>query len=104
MEIHVRPAAPPELRDWDDFKAFKVVAHGFGSGAELHRALGEVGRTAADDGHVFVRVEWLQEHAKSAPDPADWRRRLGEMFDTAARHGWLDEAGQIRAHIEQRDE
>jgi SOS response regulatory protein OraA/RecX len=103
VEIHLRPEAPAELRDADDFRAFKVVAHGFRSPARLRRALDEVGR-AVHDGHVFVRAEWLHAHAEDAPDPADWRRRLDEMIKVAARHGWLDDAGRIRAHVEQRDD
>lgn len=102
MEIHVQPAAPAELRDIDEFRAFKVVAHGFGSAADLGHGLSALGRPADGD-HVFIRVEWLREQAANATDPLDWLRRLDGMLDLAARHGWLDEADGVRAHVEHRD-
>jgi hypothetical protein len=99
MEVHLW-RADATLHEPEDFRTFKVVAHGFTSTAELHQRLGALGRAAEDSDHVFVEAGWLAEHARDAADPREWRRRFEEMKALAARHGWVDAAGRIRAHVE----
>ena len=100
MEIHVWQDGVTTLQERDDFRAFKVVSHGFATTAELRERLEALGRADDDGAHVFVSVSWLANHAGDVPDPEDWQRRLREMRALAARHGWVDSAGLIRAHVE----
>jgi hypothetical protein len=104
MEIHLWRDGASALRKPDDFRAFKVVAHGFTTAAELQDRLAGLGRADKDGEHVFIEAPWLAGHASNAPDPEDWRRRLEEMAALAARHGWVDAAGRIRAHVEWADD
>ena len=77
-------AVPPAitLEDPDDFTAFKIAtrgAHGFVDPAEIERLAG----ARADDG--------------------EWREGLAKMVTYAASHGWTDESGALRAHVEHED-
>lgn len=100
VEIHVWQEGRTTLQELEDFRAFKVVAHGFASAGELQERLGGLGHADEDGQHVFVPLPWLAGHAGDAPDPEEWRRQLDDMAALAARHGWVDSAGRIRAHVE----
>jgi hypothetical protein len=81
MYLHVDPTQVPpvvEVRDSDDFTAFKVVI--------------EVPE------HAWIAPGALTELAGRAGD--EWRRNLAGMLAYAASKGWCDEAGRVRAHIE----
>jgi hypothetical protein len=79
MEFHA-DLTVTELRGADDFAAFKVVAsrpsHVWISPAEIERLAGD----------------W-------AADPS-WREGLERMLAYAREHGWVDERGAVRAHVE----
>lgn len=84
------------LRDPDDFKAFAVRVVGDGPASA---ALAELGRTDGDD-HVYVDPAVLLRLAGERGEEAGWRESLDEMIAFAAKHGWVDDAGFIRAHVE----
>ncbi|MFT3865123.1 MAG: hypothetical protein QM729_12680 [Solirubrobacterales bacterium] len=90
-------AGAPTLHEPDDFKGFSVLLEGEGPAAA---ALARLGRVADDGEHVFVDPQVLRELAGDrAADPA-WSASLEGMIGFAAEHGWVDEAGFIRAHVE----
>lgn len=99
MHIHVDPSTSPariELVEPDDFRAFDVVLAGSGPRQE---ALAQLGSVAADGEHVFVEPVRLRELAGERGADVEWQAGLEKMTEFAAEHGWVDEAGRIRAHV-----
>ena len=81
IEVDVRRVPPViTLIAPDDFKSFKVVIR--------------------LDEHTFVAPTLLAELAGDRADDPAWRSNLEGMLAYAADHGWLDEAGNVRAHVE----
>jgi hypothetical protein len=79
MELHASLTLT-ELRDPTDFGSLKVVA--------------------SQPSHVWVTREDLASLAGGVADDPAWREGLEKMFEYAASHGWLDENGAVRAHVE----
>lgn len=71
---------PPsvELLERDDFKSLKAVV--------------------AVPAHTWLAPSVLLDLVPDAD--ATWRERLEEMVSFARAHGWTDESGRIRAHVE----
>jgi len=87
-------AGAATLEDADNFRAFNVKTDL--NTSEQLAALKGVGRL--DGGHVWVDPAWLRAHGR--PGDAEWLSGLAKMLDYAKSAGWVDEAGGIRAHIE----
>lgn len=100
MRIDVTPGGEEEvaLHDPEDFKAFSVLIEGDGPAGE---ALAGLGRVDDDREHVHVDPEVLLRLAGDRANDPSWRESLDAMIAFAAKHGWVDESGFIRAHIEQ---
>ena len=82
MYLHIdHTEVPPavEVREPDDFTAFKVVV--------------EVPE------HAWVAPDVLTALAGRGDDDA-WRQNLAGMLAYAASKGWCDDAGRVRAHVE----
>ena len=93
MIVRIDPSRPPSLEEADNFRAFKVAC---ASPREACAAgFAEVGRLEGD--HLWVDAEWLKAHG---PDDDAWRGGLDKMVDYATSAGWVDDAGAVRAHIE----
>lgn len=69
-----------ELREPGDFGSLKVVA--------------------SQPSHVWVTREELAGLAGERAEDPSWQEGLEKMFDYAASHGWLNEDGAVRAHVE----
>jgi len=81
------------LDDPDDFKGFKVVVEtGDGSG------LFAVGRLAHRD-TAWIQADAVRRLAGDAVTP-EWESGFAAMLDYAKTKGWLDDAGDIQAHVE----
>lgn len=93
MIIHVDASNPPSLGDAENFRAFKVECASDRN--DCTDAFAEVGRLDGD--HLWVDPAWLCSHGRR---DADWAAGLQKMIDYAASAGWVDQAGAIRAHIE----
>ena len=99
MHIHLDLSAAPaqaELVEADDFRAFDVVVKGSG---EREAGLSQLGPVAEDGEHVFVEPERLKQLAGERATDPEWLAGLEKMTAFAAEHGWVDEAGRIRAHV-----
>jgi hypothetical protein len=97
MFIHVTRDLQVALGEAQDFKRFKLVIDaGRDDIGKIKAALAPVA-TLADDGHAWVREEWLRQR-----DPnAAWQEGLTAMIGVAKKYGWVDEqAKTIRAHVE----
>lgn len=81
VEIDLAVVPPGiDLREADDFTAFKVVV-----------------KRARDAG---VPVSTLRELAGERADDAEWEGKLDRMLAYAASHKWIRDDGSIRAHVE----
>ena len=85
-----------KLADPDNFRGFAVQLQGDGAAAE--DAFSTLGR--GDGDHVFVDVDALRDLAGERAEDLAWTDSLSQMVAYAGAHGWLDESGRIRAHIE----
>jgi hypothetical protein len=97
VDLETSPAGL-ELLEPDDFKGFKVVTAGGPSG--LGEALAPIGELTDDAEHAFLRPEAVQELPGAPTDDEEWRQGFAAMVDYAAGHGWTDESGAVRAHVE----
>jgi hypothetical protein len=87
----------PTLRNPHDFKAFSVMVEGDGPATT---SLARLGRVADDGEHVFVDPSVLRRLAGDRAEDPEWVASLEGMIGFAAEHGWVDEEGFIRAHVE----
>lgn len=95
MEIHVfSETNRMELRQPEDFASFKLVAH---TEASI-RSIPVDWET--DTGHVMVPLPALRALAGPRSEDPEWRDGLARMLAYASAHGWTDEVGAVRAHIE----
>ena len=85
-----------EIQDLDDFGSFKVVANG--PEDCFPEASSRLGRLEGD--HVFVDVEVLLHFAADRSSDPLWKEQFDEMANYAQSHGWTDDLGRIRAHVE----
>jgi hypothetical protein len=97
MLIRLAPGRAAALEAPEDFKRFKLVASPGLAGAALGQALGEAGRLEGE--HAWIAPAWLQR-ASGLGQRAEWLEGFNRMMEFAAKHGWVNEQGEIRAHIE----
>jgi hypothetical protein len=100
MQIILGPG-DPELVEPDDFKDFRVVAHGAPDATSLTASAAWIGRAEGAE-HVFVTVPALCRMAGGRATDSGWRANLERMLDFAQQHGWVDARGAVRAHVEWR--
>lgn len=81
----------------EDMKRFKLVVAGGAEGPALQQALGAAGRL--DGEHVWVSPTWLAQASGRGGD-AGWLEEFGRMVSFAGKQGWMNDAGEIRAHID----
>jgi hypothetical protein len=90
--------AGPELREPDVFTELKLVVAGAADLEAAGREAARVGRT--DDGHVFVEPALLRRLAAERAGDVGWSEQFEGMVEYASAKGWIDDAGNVRAHIE----
>ena len=98
LDLSRKPAVL-ELREPDDFTAFKLVV--IGEAAGLADAIVPVGRLA-DPEHAYLRPDAIVALRGAGAGEAGWRERFDGMLAYAAAKGWADERGDFRAHVEHR--
>jgi hypothetical protein len=87
------------LQEPDDFRGFKVVAHGLGPD-ELADALRHVGRMAGE-GDAFIDISAVKRLAAERSQRPDWMASFNGMIEYAKTRGWTSPEGDaIRAHCE----
>jgi len=97
MRLILATGCAPRLEGAADFKRFSLRLD-LVSGHDLHTALAPVGEPAGDS-HAWVRPEALRALSPHAGQIA-WEEGFAAMVRFAAQHGWTDDQGRIRAHIE----
>lgn len=100
MIIAVTASGAVELRDPDNFRAFKIVDE-MGKGPErLSTALAGLARTEPDGKSAWVQTSGIARLLPAPPTPG-WQAAFDGMLAFARKHGWVDDAaGTVRAHVE----
>jgi len=96
MQMYLSNAGAITLREPQDFRRLEVLVDPQPS-ERLEYAIARVGRREGDQ-HLRLSPCVLRFLSQHAGDPA-WEAGFNSMVDYAARHGWVDAQGQIRAHI-----
>ncbi|AYD65707.1 flavin reductase family protein [Achromobacter sp. LC458] len=96
MQIYLSNAGAITLRHPSDFRRLDVLADPQPRD-RLEHAIARVGRRE-DERHVRLSPSVLRFLSQHAGDPK-WEADFSAMVDYAARHGWVDERGDIRAHM-----
>lgn len=95
MQIKVSTGKAAELLSPEDFRRFSVIAE-----RAAQTELAALGRVEGD--HVWIAPAKVGQLA-GASRTAEWDNAFTGMIGFAAKHGWVDEAGHVRAHIEYAD-
>lgn len=99
IDLWAAPAAV-QLVEPDDFGAFKILARGAATSRDrFEHAVKRFGYMT-EDGHVFVDVGAVRSLAGERARERDWLGSFHEMLELARAHGWTDDAGAIRAHVQ----
>lgn len=94
-------AAELELCDADNFREFKVAADGDRDVKRLAAAITPIGRMDGED-HVWLAPGGVAALPGAPSDPG-WEKSFAGMVEYARDHGWVDERGAVRAHVEWRE-
>lgn len=97
MRIVLTSAGPPRLEGPADFKRFSLAV-----APQLMTDPRAAVAPVADldeGGHAWVRPDAVRAISPMA-GRSDWETGFAAMMDFAAKHGWIDDQGRIRAHIE----
>lgn len=101
MRIVLAPGAVPKLEEASDFRRFSIELAGDQPAAQ-GQALAALLAPVADldeTGHGWVRPDAVRALTPLSGN-ADWQDGFAAMIGFAARHGWIDAQGRIRAHVE----
>ncbi|NSX05499.1 flavin reductase family protein [Cupriavidus gilardii] len=96
MRIHLTNAGAITLRDPADFKRLDVVVDPQPP-ERLAHAIARIGRRE-DEAHVRLSPSVLRFLSGHAGEP-EWEAGFSAMLGYAASHGWVDERGDVRAHL-----
>ncbi len=97
MRIILTAGAAPRLEGAADFKRFSLVLDPM-LDADRRAAVAPVAELDDAD-HAWVRPDAIRAMSPLAGRP-DWEEGFARMIGFAAKHGWIDMQGRIRAHIE----
>ncbi len=100
MRIHLTNAGAITLRDPADFRRLDVLVDPQPQD-RLEQAIARVGRRE-DENHIRLAAPILRFLSGQAGDPG-WEAGFAKMVDYAAKAGWVDTDGHIRAHITRND-
>ena len=90
-----------ELCDADNFREFKLVAEGDRDADRLATAITTIGRMDGSD-HVWLDPDGVAALPGARTSDAAWAKSFAGMVEYARDHGWVDEGGAVRAHVEWR--
>ncbi|MBN9428175.1 MAG: flavin reductase [Burkholderiales bacterium] len=96
MRLHLTNSGAIALRDAKDFRRLDVLIDAQ-SEDQLNRSIARIGRRE-DEQHVRLAPAILRFLSSHAGEP-DWEAGFTKMIDYATRAGWVDERGEVRAHI-----
>jgi hypothetical protein len=99
MRLVVSKEGTVSLLEPADLRRFKLVIEDPAMPLDAVRTvLGPLG-TVEDESAAWIAADGLRGLGALAGDPG-WQDGVTEMLAAAARHGWVDATGAVRAHIE----
>lgn len=96
MRLHLTSSGNVAMRDPLEFRRLDVLVDPQ-SEDRLARSIARIGRRD-DPQHVRLAPAVLRFLSGHAGEPV-WEAAFAKMLDGAARAGWVDERGEVRAHI-----
>ncbi len=96
MRLHLTSSGNVALLDATEFRRLDVLVDPQ-SEDRLARSIARIGRRE-DEGHVRIAPAVLRFLSGHAGEPL-WDAGFARMLEHAARYGWVDERGEVRAHI-----
>jgi flavin reductase (DIM6/NTAB) family NADH-FMN oxidoreductase RutF len=96
MRIYLTNAGAITLREPSNFSKLDVLVDPQ-PGRELELAIARIGRRE-DETHIRLAPSVLRFLSGHAGEPG-WEAGFAAMLDYAARHGWVDARGEVRAHL-----
>jgi flavin reductase (DIM6/NTAB) family NADH-FMN oxidoreductase RutF len=96
MRIHLTDAGTAELIEPENFRALDVLVDPQPD-EQLQKALRRIG-TPEGDGHVRLSPDVLRFLSGHAGESA-WEDGFAAMLAYAAKAGWVDNVGRVRAHL-----
>jgi flavin reductase (DIM6/NTAB) family NADH-FMN oxidoreductase RutF len=100
VRIHLTSSGNVAMRDPTDFRRLDVLVDAQ-SEDRLARSIARIGRRG-DDRHVWIAPAVLRFLSHHAGEPL-WETGFDKMLAFAAKAGWVDEQGAVRAHITPND-
>ncbi|GAA5231978.1 flavin reductase family protein [Verticiella sediminum] len=100
MRVHLTSAGTITMRDAADFRRLDVLVDPQPC-ERLEQAIARIGRREGED-HVRLAAPVLRFLSGKAGDP-EWESGFARMVEYAAKAGWVDAEGGIRAHITRND-
>ncbi|GGA72923.1 hypothetical protein GCM10011490_24640 [Pseudoclavibacter endophyticus] len=98
MQIRITDSAEVEVVDADDLKALGLASAGHPP-QKVADALERTGLGRVEGEHAWLSVDALRAGARG--DRGDeWVKKFDGMIDYARTKGWVNDAGEVRAHIE----
>ncbi len=100
MIIAVTSSGVVELRDAENFRAFKIVDATGSGAAYVAKCLSDLATLTEDGKAAWVVPDRLPAMAGDVATDA-WRASFAQMISSAKKFGWVNEVdGTVRAHIE----
>jgi hypothetical protein len=101
MILHIVSPSSVELRDKDNFKAFKITVDSPAlTPADIAQALAPIGTIEPDNRTVWVSQAALKTW-NGEPQPAAWIESFDKMIESVKKFGWVNDAdATVRGHIE----
>ena len=96
MRIHLTSAGAITLREPADFRRLDVLVDPQDD-AQLARSIARIGRRE-DETHVRLAPAVLRFLSPQAGE-TDWETGFAKMIAYATKAGWVDDHGEVRAHI-----
>ena len=96
MQVLIEMGGVARLTDADNFRAFDVQLSPGANVDDLAAGAAAAGRLDPDGEHIWVSPDWIRAQAKGG---TDWAAGFEKMLVFAAKSGWMDAEGLVRAHI-----
>jgi hypothetical protein len=90
-------AGHPTVHEADNFRALSLTLTGDTASPQTgFAALGHW----IDDEHVFIDPALIRSAVTVEGDRVAWETGFDAMIAYAAQHGWVDDRGRVRVHVE----
>jgi hypothetical protein len=96
--VEIDNEAKVTIQQAEDLRAFKVASH-LKELAAVDSALGNAKAGRVEGGYAWVNPQWLLKQSPNSSS-TEWMLRFDKMLEYARSSGYLNNQGEIRAHID----